>query len=159
MMPGLDNSPDPLMKGLRQLVRFAVRVLAILMTLLILIGTVDVGWTLYDKVVSARPMFILNISDILATFGAFMAVLIAIEILVNITMYLRDGVILVRIVLATAVMAVSRKVIIMDYEQAQSGYIWATAALLLAATAGYWLLCRSEADGKPAPGSEPAGKP
>ena len=47
----------------------------------------------------------------LATFGAFMAVLIAIEILINITIYLRDDVIHVKIVMATALMAIARKVL------------------------------------------------
>lgn len=46
----------------------------------------------------------------LATFGAFIAVLIAIEILVNITAYLRNDVIQVKIVIATALMAIARKV-------------------------------------------------
>ena len=35
--------------------------------------------------------YLLNINDILATFGAFMAVLIAIEIFENIVMYLRNN--------------------------------------------------------------------
>ena len=48
--------------------------------------------------------------------GTFMAVLIAIEIFINITVYLRDDVIHVKIVLATALMAIARKVIILDLE-------------------------------------------
>lgn len=148
-MPGLDDSPDRLIKFLRQSIRFAVRILAILMTLLILIGTVDVGWILYEKVINAQPMFILSISDILATFGAFMAVLIAIEILINITMYLRDDVIHVRIVMATAIMAIARKVIVMDFAKIEVGYVWATVAVLLATSVGYWLLCRSDNDKQP----------
>ena len=148
-MPGLDNSSDPLIKVLRGAIRLAVRVLAVLMTLLILVGTVDVGWTLCDKLIQAKPMFVLDVSDILATFGAFMAVLIAIEIFLNITMYLRDDVIHVRIVMATAIMAIARKVIIMDFKQTESGFVWATAAVILAACAGYWLLCKCEPDEKP----------
>lgn len=148
-MPGLDDSPDRLIKVLRQSIRFAVRVLAILMTLLILIGTVDVGWMLYEKIVNSQPMFVLSISDILATFGAFMAVLIAIEILINITMYLRDDVIHVRIVMATAIMAIARKVIVMDFAKIEVGYVWATAAVLLATCVGYWLLCHSDAEKQP----------
>lgn len=148
-MPGLDDSPDRLIKVLRQSIRFAVRVLAVIMTLLILIGTVDVGWMLYEKIVNSKPMFVLSISDILATFSAFMAVLIAIEILINITMYLRDDVIHVRIVMATAIMAIARKVIVMDFEKMEVGYVWATAAVLLATCVGYWLLCRSNSEKQP----------
>ena len=148
-MPGLDYSSDPLIKVLRKTIRLAVRGLAVLMTLLILVGTVDVGWTLYDKLIQAEPMFVLNVSDILATFGAFMAVLIAIEIFINITMYLRDDVIHVRIVMATAIMAIARKVIIMDFKETEPGFVWATAAVILAASVGYWLLGKSEHDKKP----------
>ena len=44
----------------------------------------------------------------MATLGAFMAVLIAIEILINSTIYLRDDVIHVKIVMSTALMAIAR---------------------------------------------------
>lgn len=51
-------------------------------------------------------LIIQGASDILATFGAFMAVLIAIEIFINIIIYLREDVIHVKIVMATALMAI-----------------------------------------------------
>ncbi len=148
-MPGLDDSSDPLIKFLRKAIRLSVRALAVLMTILILVGTVDVGWTLYEKMMSVQPIIALSISDILATFGAFMAVLIAIEIFINITMYLRDDIIHVKIVMATAIMAIARKVIIMDFKQTEPGFVWATAAVILAACVGYWLLGKSEHDKKP----------
>jgi uncharacterized membrane protein (DUF373 family) len=76
----------------------------------------------------------------LATFGAFMAVLIAIEILINITIYLRDDVIHVKIVMATALMAVARKVIVLDFETITPPYIYGLAAVALAMSVGYWLI-------------------
>ena len=82
----------------------------------------------------------LTINDILATFGAFMAVLIAIEIFVNIIIYLRDDVIHVKIVLATALMAIARKVIILDFDKISSEYVWATAGVTLAMAIAYWLV-------------------
>lgn len=92
------------------------------MVFVILMGVVDVGWALYQKLVSP-PTFILTIVDILATFGSFMAVLIAIEIFVNITIYLREDIIHVKIVLATALMAIARKVIILDLEKVDAPYL------------------------------------
>ena len=82
----------------------------------------------------------MTISDILATFGAFMAVLIAIEIFINITIYLREDVIHVRIVMATALMAIARKVIVLDYKEVKSEYVYATAAVVIAMAIGYWLV-------------------
>ena len=82
-MDDLYNPKEPLIITLRSIIRFAVRILAVIMTGVILLAVADVGWVLYRKLVSP-PFLMLTISDILATFGAFMAVLIAIEIFVNI---------------------------------------------------------------------------
>ena len=111
------------------------------MTLVILWGVVDVAWVLYKELMSP-PYGMLTISDILTTFGAFMAVLIAVEIFVNISIYLRDDVIHVKIVLATALMAIARKVIILDYSKITPEYIYATAAVVLAMGIAYWLVVR-----------------
>ena len=98
---------DPLIRGLSRSIRYAVRVLEVLMVLVIWWGVADVAYVLYSRI-AAHPFYLLNISDILATFGAFMAVLIAIEIFINIISYLRENVIHIKIVLATAFMAVAR---------------------------------------------------
>lgn len=133
------KSESQLISKLYVTVRFAVRILAVLMVFVILMGVVDVGWTVYQKLMSP-PFFILTISDMLATFGAFMAVLIAIEILINITVYLSDDVIHVKIVMATALMAVARKVIIMDFAELEPSYVYAIGVVLIATAAGYWIV-------------------
>jgi uncharacterized membrane protein (DUF373 family) len=85
----------------------------------------------------------LTMSDILATFGAFMAVLIAIEIFVNICIYLREDVIHVQIVMATALMAIARKVIILDFNKTSPEYVWAIAGVVFAMSIGYYLVLNS----------------
>ena len=130
---------DPFVEKLQVVIRFAVRILAVMMVLVILLGVLDVAWTLYQKLIN-QPVFILTISEILATFGAFMAVLIAIEIFVNITIYLRDDVIHVKIVVATALMAVARKVIILDTEKTSGLDLVGLALLVIACSLAYWLV-------------------
>ena len=130
---------DPLVCFLQKIIHFAVRFLAILMTFVIIWGVGDVIYELYKSLMHP-PFMLLNINDILATFGAFMAVLIAIEIFINITIYLREEVIHVKIVLATALMAIARKVIIFDYDKLAPAYIWATAGVIFALSIGYWLI-------------------
>ena len=145
-MDDLSNPKEPLIQKLRMVIRAAVRSLAVLMTLVILWGVVDVVWMIYKKL-TTPPIMMLTMGDILATFGAFMAVLIAIEIFINITIYLRDDVIHVRIVMATALMAIARKIIILDFEQISPDYIWASAAVILTTSAGYWVVTRQTFDG------------
>ncbi|MBN2644697.1 MAG: phosphate-starvation-inducible PsiE family protein [Desulfuromonadaceae bacterium] len=142
-MDDLENPNEPVVQRLRQIIHWAVRVLSVLMTMVILWGVADVVWVLYTKLTSP-PLFMLTNSDILATFGAFMAVLIAIEIFVNIVIYLREDVIHVKIVLATALMAIARKVIILDFDKISPEYIWATAGVTLATSIGYVLVVFSE---------------
>ena len=134
-----EDHEDALIRFLHRIIRQTVRLLAVLMMLIIVWGTVDVVWVMFQRL-RQPPYFLLNISDILATFGAFMAVLIAIEIFLNITLYLRDDVIHVRLVVATALMAIARKVIVFDYKVVQAEYVWATAGVVLALGVTYWLI-------------------
>jgi len=93
------------------------------------------------------PFFLLKINDILFLFGAFMVVLIAIEIFLNITLYLRDDIIHVRLVVATALMAIARKVIVFDFKEISFHYVIATAAVVLSLGITYWLI-RKERNNK-----------
>lgn len=130
---------EPFIRALTQVIRWAVRALALLMTAVIVWGVVDVVYVLYERLLEP-PFLLLNINDILATFGAFMAVLIAIEIFINITVYLREDVIHVKIVIATALMAIARKVIIMDLDKLSWEEVMAIAAVVLALSVGYYLV-------------------
>jgi uncharacterized membrane protein (DUF373 family) len=132
---------DPTIRFFHRLIRFSVKVLAFFMVLVIIWGIGDVVFVLYQRLM-APPFMLLQISDILATFGAFLAVLIAIEIFVNISMYLSTDAIPVRLVVATALMAIARKVIIFDFDRISPAYVFGTAAVVLALGITYWLISR-----------------
>ncbi|WP_417529747.1 phosphate-starvation-inducible PsiE family protein [Marinobacter lipolyticus] len=131
--------PDPLFRGLHRIIRFAIRVLAVLMVAVILWGVGDVIYIIYDRLVSP-PLLLLDINDIFYTFGAFMAVLIAVEIFINIRLYLGTNVFPVQLVVATALMAIARKVIVLDFETLTPMYIFGIAATTLSLGVTYWLL-------------------
>lgn len=132
---------DLTIRLLHRVIRFAVKVLAVLMVLVIVWGIGDVLFVLYQRL-TQPPFLLLQIDDLLATFGAFLAVLIAIEIFINIRMYLSTNIIPVRLVIATALMAIARKVIIFDFEQVTPPYIYGTAAVVLALGITYWLITK-----------------
>ena len=142
--PGHDlhlEHEDATIRTLHRIIRTAVKLLAVLMVLVIVWGIGDVMFVLYQRLIEP-PFLLLQISDILATFGAFLAVLIAIEIFINISMYLSTDVIPVRLVVATALMAISRKVIIFDFGQLTPPYIYGTAAVVLSLGVTYWLITK-----------------
>lgn len=139
------DHPDPLFRVLHKIIRFSIRILAVLMVFVIVWGIGDVLYVIYERL-TTPPLFLLNINDIFYTFGAFMAVLIAVEIFINIRIYLGSNIFPVRLVVATALMAIARKVIILDVEKLTPMYIIAIAATTLALGVTYWLL--RETDGQ-----------
>ena len=64
---------DPIIRRMHQIIRFGVKMLAVLMTLLILWGIGDVIWIMVQRLIQP-PFLILRIGDILAVFGGFSAV-------------------------------------------------------------------------------------
>lgn len=133
------SNDEPLIISLQVVIRICVRVLAILMTAVIAFGVLDVVYVIYLRL-KTEPFLLLNISDILATFGAFMAVLIAVEIFINIKIYLRSDVIHVKAVMATALMAIARKVIVLDMKVLSPQYLYGLAAVVVAMSVGYFLI-------------------
>ncbi len=136
-----DKSDDPFIDFLHKIIRIAVKVLAALMVMVIVWGIGDVIYVLYQRLLEP-PFLLLSISDILATFGAFLAVLIAIEIFINITLYIKTEIIPVKLVVATALMAISRKVIIFDYEKITPALVLGTAAVVFALGDTYLLISK-----------------
>ncbi len=88
------------------------------------------------------PFMLLSIGDILATFGAFLAMLIAIEIFENIILYLKTDVFTVKLVVATTLMSISRKVIIFDFKEITPSLVFGTASVVLALGITYRLINR-----------------
>jgi len=129
---------------LNRIIRHVATVIAVIMTLVIVWGVADIVYVLYQRLMDPNPPFmLLEIKDILATFGAFMAVLIAIEIYHNIILYTqdhRDHHLAIEIVLGTALMAISRKVIVFDFNETIPEHIYGSAAVIFALVIGYYLI-------------------
>lgn len=127
---------------LDRVIRMVARALAVIMVLVIIWGVADVLYVLWRRLM-APPFMLLEISDIFATFGAFIAVLIAIEIYQNIVLYVsghRDYRRAAEIVLVTALMAIARKVIVLDFNEVAPEYVYGTAAVTFALVIGYYLI-------------------
>ena len=124
-------------------IRQGVRAMSVLMVIIILFAVIDAAFTTYEKLV-APPVMILQVSDLLAVFSAVLIVLIAIEIYSNITLYLTADVIHVKLVVATALMAVARKIITLDDKSLDPEYFYRYAAIGLALGLTYWLLAKRQ---------------
>jgi uncharacterized membrane protein (DUF373 family) len=137
-----EEHSDPLLSFLHRAIRFGVKILAVLMVVVIYWSIADVVYVLYQHLLTP-PFWLLDVQDILQIFGAFMAVLIGIEIFINIRLYLGTSVIPVQLVLATALMAVARKIIVLDLNVVTAEQIAGLALVTIALGLSYWLVAKN----------------
>ena len=96
--------------------KFEKMVYAVLMALLMLviaISLIDLAWLLYQSLV-VTSQYLLETHELIAVLGAFLLVLICIELLDTIKAYFKENTIHVEIVILLAIIAVARKVILLD---------------------------------------------
>lgn len=139
---------DPLVAVLHKIIHYTIKALAVLMIVVIFATMIDVIYILYDKIFVSRPIGFFHIEDILGILGAFIAVLIAIEVFNNIIVYLHENTLHVRLVLSTALIAISRKVIILDYNNTSAPHLYAIAAVIFATAISYWVVCYKDSSAK-----------
>ncbi len=130
---------DPLIRTLHRAIRVAIKMLAVLMVLVIYLGVLDVLYHLYNELMKP-PLLHLTVSEIFDLFGTFMVVLIAVEIFINIRLYLGSNTLPIQLVIATALMAIARKVIILDLADTSAEQVFAIGAVTLALGVTYWLV-------------------
>jgi uncharacterized membrane protein (DUF373 family) len=77
---------------------------------------------------------------LISIFGLFLNLLIALELLENITGYLRKHVLQVELVIVTAIIAVARKLVILDLDKTSGVDLLGLAGAILALTIGYFII-------------------
>ncbi|HEY9620857.1 MAG TPA: phosphate-starvation-inducible PsiE family protein [Crinalium sp.] len=114
------------------------KLLSIAMVLVLLVSVVDLGIILSQKLF-LEPDGFFN-GTLIEIFGLFLNILIALEILENITAYLRKHVIQLELVVATSLTAVARKIIIFDFNKATGIDLIGLAIATFALAISYWIV-------------------
>ena len=120
-----------------------IQALMIMMAIVLGLATLDLGW-LIVKDITSPPYIFLSVGQLLDIFGLFMLVLIGIELLETIMKtYLTQDQPHYEVVLSVAIIAIARKVIILDVKEIDSLSLIGIGCIVLALTAGYFLMKRS----------------
>ena len=126
--------------------KFEKGVYAFLMILLmvVLLGSLlDLVWLLYDALFVTTPA-LLEQRELISVLGAFLLVLIGVELLDTIKAYFIENTIHVEIVVLLAIIAVARKVILLD-PTGLTGFefgfeLMSTGVIVVGLSAGYYLI-------------------
>lgn len=117
------------------------KVLTIALLIVIIIALIDLIFVLSNLLVTSPPSGFFN-ETLLEVFGLFLNVLIALELLDNITAYLRKHIFQVELVIATSLIAVARKIIIFDLDKFSNIDLISLAIAIFALSISYWLVHR-----------------
>jgi uncharacterized membrane protein (DUF373 family) len=136
------SDDEKFLSSLKVIEGWVSKLLSIGMILVTLIAIFQLGYSLIETLATT---IIQHDSDNFNTqlfqlFGLFLNVLIALEILENITAYLKKHVIQVELVLITSLIAVSRKIIIMDLEKKDSNDLIALGVAVFALSISYVMI-------------------
>jgi uncharacterized membrane protein (DUF373 family) len=140
--PGLrgDRQMHPGMESvLKRLERTLLAILTGMMAVVLVLATAELGYVLIVDILHP-PLFILEIDELLEIFGLFLVVLIGIELLDAMKAYMVEKVVHVEIVFAVALIAVARKVIVLDVAKYPSLTLMAIGVIIIALSIGYYLI-------------------
>lgn len=121
--------------------RFITYALLVLMGAVVLLATVELAWLLAKDVLTS-PLFLLEIEELQELFGQFLLVLIGIELMYTLRLYIDDRSIHLEAVLAVALIAVARKIIVVEPKDLPPGALFAVAALVVGLAIGHYLVQR-----------------
>ena len=113
--------------------------LIFMMIVVVLISTAELAYIIVKDIISP-PVFWLEIEELLDIFGFFLLILIGVELLETIKAYLVKKVVHSEIVLEVALIAITRKVIILDVKEYSGLTIIGIAALIVSIAIAYYFL-------------------
>jgi len=133
---------DRFHKVLKTFERLIILILVSLMGIVLMLSAVEVGIIIINQL--ANPFesngIIIDINGLMEIFGFFLIVLIGFELYETVKLYLKENVFHGEVILMVSLIAVARKVIILDYTEENPMSIIAIAVLIAAISLGYYLL-------------------
>ena len=110
-----------------------------MMMFAVLVSTIELGVILVQEL-AKPPVMLLNLEEMLEVFGFFLMVLIGVELLETLKAYFDENRVHAEVVFLVAMVAVARKVIILDYSKITAPLLYGVAAVIVALGIGYFLV-------------------
>ena len=111
-----------------------------MMVLVIFLSTIELAVILVEQILKSPKFILLNINQLLEIFGFFLMILIGLELLESIKVYLSEEKVHVEIVFLVAMIAIARKVIILDVKSLPPLTLIGIAAIIVALSVGYYMI-------------------
>ena len=122
------------------------KALSVAMVAVLVVAVVDLfialGTLAMSKTTFADPDVFFS-KKLFEIFGYFLDILIALEIMENVTAYLKRHVVQVELVIVTSLTAIARKIIIFDFDKLGGIELLGLAAGIFSLSVSYWIVRRT----------------
>ena len=125
-------------KSLKQFERYIVIALLVMMIIVVFIGTVELAIVLVQQMLEPPMPLLLGINEMFEVFGFFLMILIGLELMETIKVYLKEETVHAEIIFLVAIIAITRKVIILDVKSLPPLTLIGVAAIILSLSVGYY---------------------
>jgi uncharacterized membrane protein (DUF373 family) len=137
----VDTSVDKIVSFMHTVKKWMSFIVFIIMSIIVAISIVELAIVLYlDLFDPTDDVLFLEIDELFRIFGFFFIILIGFELMETIEMYFKKNIIHAEVVLLVAVIAVSRKVILLDLEKYDPIAIIGLGLIILALGGCYSLI-------------------
>ena len=137
----MDTSVDKIVSFMHTVKKWMSFIVFIIMSIIVAISIVELAIVLYlDLFDPTDDVLFLEIDELFRIFGFFFIILIGFELMETIEMYFKKNIIHAEVVLLVAVIAVSRKVILLDLEKYDPIAIIGLGLIILALGGCYSLI-------------------
>lgn len=128
---------------LKQFEKAVIWGLVALLVLVIALSLMQVAWNLVTDIIST-PKELISLDSLMDILSSLFMVLIGIELLETVKLYLQAKGLHVELILDVALIALARKVIILDYSETDYRTLLGLAGLILALGAARYLKSRPD---------------
>jgi uncharacterized membrane protein (DUF373 family) len=122
----------------------ATAILIVMMVIVITLSIADLGYVLIRYIFSP-PVLILDINELLDIFSTFLLVLIGIELIETLKIYYHRHGVRTEVIILVALIALSRKVITLDFKEMTGASMLGIAALIISLGSTYFIIRRARA--------------
>ena len=113
-------------------------ILMLFMAVVVILSLYELGLILYKDIMTP-PLGVLEINELIELFGFFLILMIGVELLETMKDFLVYGHIRLNVIMAVALLAIGRKVIILDIEKYDPTTLIGLGIIILALVVGYWV--------------------
>jgi len=125
-------------------------ILVFLMAIILFFSTIELSIFIFKEIQYAItiPDFLLDKKEMLKIFSLFFNVLISLELFETVRLYLKENIFHVEFILLVALIAIARKIIILEYNLVSPLLLFAIGWLILALAVGYYLVKTGQSKNK-----------